>query len=73
MKNTYTEEEIKKWFEIMMAKYPNSNILQDLENVKSMMFDKTLGDKNLLKNVINELRELNHAPSYVNTSGIGAT
>lgn len=55
---TYTEEEIKEWFEVMMAKYPNSNTFRHLESVKFMMFDETWGDRDLLKNVHEEAERL---------------
>ena len=41
---TYTEEEIKAWFNNMKHKYPNSNILNHLESIEFMMFDKYSND-----------------------------
>ena len=38
---TYTEEEIKKWFEEMKKRYPNSNMFQHLESIEFMMFNKS--------------------------------
>lgn len=37
---TYTEKELKEWFETMKDKYPNSKTAEYLESVKFMMFDK---------------------------------
>lgn len=54
---TYTEEEIKKWFDVMMAKYPNSNTFQHLESVKFMMFNPW-NERDLLKNVHKEAERL---------------
>lgn len=38
---TYTENELKKWFEVMKKRYPNSPTQCHLEQVELMMFDKT--------------------------------
>lgn len=51
---TYTEEEIKKWFETMKRKYPNSNIFNHLICVEHMMFNETFGDSNCLKKIKKE-------------------
>ena len=48
---TYTEEEIKKWFETMKQEYPNSNTLQHLVAVERMMFNETFGAADCLKNI----------------------
>ena len=48
---TYTENEIKEWFNEMKKKYPNSGILQHLEAVEFMMFDKTYDDINCLEKI----------------------
>lgn len=37
---TYTENEIKEWFNEMKKKYPDSGTLNHLEAVEFMMFDK---------------------------------
>lgn len=51
---TYTEEEIKKWFETMKRKYPNSNTFDHLTSVEHMMFNETFGDSNCLKKIKKE-------------------
>jgi hypothetical protein len=51
---TYTEEEIKKWFETMKRKYPNSNAFDHLTSVEYMMFNETFGDSNCLKKIKKE-------------------
>jgi len=51
---TYTEEEIKKWFETMKQKYPNSNTFDHLTSVEYMMFNETFGDSNCLKKIKQE-------------------
>ena len=48
---TYTENEIKEWFNEMKKKYPNSNTLEHLKAVEFMMFDKTFGDRNCLEKI----------------------
>ena len=48
---TYTENEIKEWFNEMKKKYPNSAILPYLEVVEHMMFNKTFGDKDCLEKI----------------------
>lgn len=42
---TYTEEEIKKWFEVMKNKYPNSKMFEHLTSVEFMMFNKEGRDR----------------------------
>ena len=51
---TYTEEEIKKWFEAMKQKYPNSNAFDHLVFVERLMFNEALGDSDCLKKVKKE-------------------
>ena len=41
---TYTEKEIKTWFNNMKHKYPNSNTLKHLESIEFMMFNKNSND-----------------------------
>lgn len=36
---TYTDKEVKKWFEEMKKKYPNSNLYKHLVSIESFMFD----------------------------------
>lgn len=48
---TYTENEIKGWFNEMKKKYPNSGTLKHLEAVEFMMFDKTYDDINCLEKI----------------------
>ncbi len=55
---TYTEREIKKWFEIMKKEYPNSRMLDSLESVEMLMFDKFCEYDNLEK-VLKEGRQDN--------------
>lgn len=46
---TYTEEEIKKWFDLMKNKYPHSVTLEHLNAIERMMFDRTFMDNSLEK------------------------
>ncbi len=48
---TYTENEIKEWFNEMKKRYPNSNIFKHLESVEYMMFDKTFNTKDCLEKI----------------------
>ena len=48
---TYTEEEIKKWFEVMKQKYSDSKIFDHLTFTEFMMFNETFGDDNCLKKI----------------------
>ena len=54
---TYTEEEIKKWFETIKRKYPNSNTFDHLVSVERLMFNEVLGDSDCLKKVKKEVHE----------------
>lgn len=50
---TYTEEEIKKWFDVMMKKYPNSAFNNHLQSVKDEMFPpRFYDDRNSLEKVV---------------------
>lgn len=46
---TYTEEEIKKWFDLMKNKYPHSVTLEHLRSVENMMFGRTIFNDSLEK------------------------
>ena len=48
---TYTENEIKEWFNIMKEKYPNSMAFQHLRSVEYMMFNKTFDDRDCLEKI----------------------
>lgn len=48
---TYTENEIKEWFNRMKKKYPNSITFQHLEAVEFMMFNKVFGTTNCLEKI----------------------
>ena len=48
---TYTENEIKEWFNKMKKKYPNSGTLKHLEAIEFMMFNKTFSDKDCLEKI----------------------
>ena len=48
-KITYTEKEIKAWFETMKKKYPHSNMEQHLNMVQALMFEEYCGRDNLKK------------------------
>ena len=39
MERTYTENELKQWFELTLKAFPNSNFYQQLLNVRDTMFD----------------------------------
>ena len=45
---TYTEKQIKEWFDKMKKKYPNSNIHESLEAVEFMMFNNTFKTEDCL-------------------------
>lgn len=49
MEKTYTEQEIKEWFAIMLKKYEYSPARFHLEHVRSLMFDDTFPSNNLNK------------------------
>lgn len=48
---TYTENEIKEWFDKMKKKYPNSGLFQHLEAVEYIMFNKTFDDRDCLEKI----------------------
>lgn len=48
---TFSEKEIKQWFDKMKKKYPNSDILQHLEAVEYMMFNKVFDDSDCLEKI----------------------
>ena len=48
---TYTENEIKEWFNEKKKKYPNSGILKHLEAVEFMMFNTAFDDKDCLEKI----------------------
>ena len=48
---TYTENEIKEWFNEMKKKYPNSGTLEHLKAVEYMMFNKIFDDEDCLKKI----------------------
>ena len=50
---TYTDKEIKKWFEEMKKKYPNSNLYYHLASIEFLMFDN-FHKKDNLERVKNE-------------------
>ena len=39
MERTYTENELKQWFELTLKAFPNSNFYQQLLNVRDTMFN----------------------------------
>lgn len=50
---TYTEQQIKDWFDAMIKKYPNSNFEQYLISVKNHMFSNDdLTRRNNLENFL---------------------
>jgi len=49
MEKTYTEQEIKDWFAIMLKKYEYSPARFSLEHVRSSMFDDCFRSTNLDK------------------------
>ena len=49
--NTYTENEIKEWFEKMKKRYPNSKIWEHLHMVEFMMFNKSYDTKDCLEKI----------------------
>ncbi len=48
---TYTEDEIKVWFDEKKKKYPNSVTLKHLEAIEFMMFNKSFGDRDCLEKI----------------------
>ena len=50
---TYTEKEIKAWFETMKKRYSHSNMEQHLSMVQALMFEKYC-DKDNLKKVLDK-------------------
>lgn len=48
---TYTENEIKEWFNEKKRKYPNSSMLKHLEAVEYMMFNKIFDDEDCLEKI----------------------
>ena len=48
---TYTENEIKEWFNEMKKKYPNSGAFEQLKAVEYRMFNKTFGDADCLEKI----------------------
>jgi len=48
---TYTEEELKKWFEIMIERYRNSGAYYELNYVYDSMFEDELDN---LKKVLDK-------------------
>lgn len=46
---TYTEEEIKAWFETMKKRYPNSATYNQLVSIEHIMFNSVF-EKNRLEN-----------------------
>ena len=46
---TYTEQEIKTWFEIMKKKYPHSPMEEHLSLVQMEMFDPFCEENNIKK------------------------
>lgn len=53
---TYTEKEIKAWFEMTLAEYKNTPMGDHVRAVQSLMFDPFWEEENL-KNVKNPLTE----------------
>lgn len=51
MEKTYTEQEIKDWFNSMMKKYPNCPMGQHLRQVYDEMFDP-FWERNNLKTFV---------------------
>ncbi len=45
--NTYTEKDLKEWFETMKKKYYNSILYDHLCTIETMMFDKIFDEDNL--------------------------
>ena len=48
---TYTEEEIKEWFNEMKKKYPNSDLFKCLKTIEYMMFNEVFDDRDCLKKI----------------------
>lgn len=55
--NTYTEEELKAWFEAMIEKYPNSPFKRSLEHVRNEMFGIKYLHEGSLEKFIDNWRE----------------
>lgn len=55
---TYTEEDIKKYFDIMINKYPNSKTKEHFEMVKFIMFPsnpKSWGEEDSLEKILDTI------------------
>jgi len=52
MERTYTESELKQWFEFTLKAFPNSPIYYHLLNVRDTMFDNER--KYSLKNTLDK-------------------
>lgn len=46
---TYTENEIKEWFELMIKEYPNSALAVTLTSIEFMMFNEKYSNDTLKK------------------------
>ena len=54
---TYTEEEIKAYFDYIIKKYANAPVAERTELMKIRMFDTTYGKSDTLEEVTKKLKE----------------
>ena len=54
---TYTEEEIKAYFDYMIKKYENAPAGEEMELMKIRMFDTTYGKSDTLEEVTKKIKE----------------
>lgn len=52
----YTEEELKKYFDYLKKRFPNSVLKEEIEVMETIMFEP-LFESNSLKYFVKELRE----------------
>ena len=58
MNNNYTKEELLGWFEMMINKYPNCKLQENLIQIKMIMFDNNFNDGiNTIDNFIIKKKE----------------
>ena len=56
MSKTYTEEEIRAWFEYVIKKYPNSKKAEQAEMIRFSMFE-TCFETDRLESFVNDYRK----------------
>lgn len=57
MEKTYTESEIKAYFEYLIKKYPNSVCAEQADAWLYRMFNKDFSDRDTLEYIVNKIKE----------------